>query len=507
MPRVFLFLAAATLLADPRCVSCHQSIVESYARTGKARSISKPRAEVQAQRQWFHDFSGRRVGVQWQQGKLSHWMEIRGAVESHEMEWAIGSGKEGKFYLHRQDDSLFLSAIGWYASRMIWDMAPGYVVDASPSFYRPPSAPDCLQCHAGAAARIPGTYNRFADPPIPSPAIGCDRCHGDPTPHLAKPAKNNIVNPAKLPAPRRDAVCESCHLAGEARALNPGKQFADFKPGMALEDVFTIYVAAKGADDTILRTQTQAEQLAASRCAIASQGKLWCGTCHDSHKEPSEKFRAAWYRDKCQQCHTGEPAETHVQRMGDDCVRCHMRKERQYDGSHAARTDHWIRTAKTEERFLDRGELLRAWREPPATLQDRNAAIGYLHSAERTRSLRRLREGLGLLDRAVREGHSDGDVALEAGLQYARQKSPDRAVPWFEKAVAAQPSDPVRRLHLAAALANLNRPAEAKQAALEALRLEPLFEQAYTLLGQIEPNRAEYWKDQYRKAVPRRLLP
>ena len=506
MLRALFLLAAATLWADPRCVNCHQSIVANYQRTGKARSIAKPRAEVQPQRQWFHDFSGRRMGVLWQQGKMTHWMETKGVVEPYEVEWAIGSGREAKNYIVKIGDSLFQSPLAWYANRLIWDMAPGYIVDANPTFYRP-LQPDCLQCHANRAAPIAGSQNRYADPAIPDPAIGCDRCHGDPAAHLAQAANGNIVNPAKLPAEKRDAVCDACHLAGESRVANPAMQIADFRPGMAMEDVFSIYVARKNADDTILKSQSHAEELAASRCAIASQSKLWCGTCHDSHNQPPEKTKANWYREKCVSCHNGEPAEMHKRKVGVDCIACHMPKQRPFDGSHASRTDHWIRTKKSEDKFLDRGELLRAWREPAENLRTRNLALAYLNNSERTRSLRRLREGLLLLNQAVKEGHTDGAVSLAAGLQYVRQKTPELALPWLQRAVDDQPANSLRRLHLAAALANAGKAEDAKREAMQAIKIEPLLEQAYSLLAQIEPARAVFWKDQYRKAAPKRVLP
>ncbi len=506
MPRALFFLATLAIWADPRCGECHQSIVASYQRSGKARSVGKPKAETQPQRQWLHDFSGRRMGVVWQQGKLTHFMETKGEVESYEAEWAIGSGKEAKNYIVRIADSLFLSPLAWYASRLIWEMAPGYAIDANPTFYRPVQ-PGCLECHAGQAAPLAGTQNRFQDPAIPEPAIGCARCHGDASAHLATPRAGNIVNPGKLASGRRDAVCDACHLEGEARVYNPGKKFTDYQPGMSMEDVFTIYVARKNSEDTVLKTRSHGEEMAASRCSIASEGKLWCGTCHDSHREPAEKEKPAWYNGKCQQCHKGEPAESHRKKQGDDCVRCHMPRHRPYDGSHSSRTDHWIRTAKSEARFLDRGELLRAWREPPAPLRNRNLALAYLNNADRTRSLKRLREGLQLLNITAGEGHRDGEFSLAAGLQYMRQKSPELAQPWLERAVADQPGNTMRRLQLAAALANNGKTEEAKAQAMEAIRLEPLLEQAYNLLAQMEPARALYWKEQYRKAAPKRHLP
>jgi tetratricopeptide (TPR) repeat protein len=506
MLRSLFLVIAASLWADPRCASCHQSIVDSYLRTGKARSIGKPRAEVQPQRQWFHEFSGRRMGVIWQHGKMTHLMEMKGGIESYGVDWAVGSGKEAKNYLVKIGDSLFQSPLAWFASRMIWDMAPGFVVDTNPTFYSPVDSA-CLQCHAGRASPIAGTQNRYGDPPIPEPAIGCDRCHGDPAGHLASATTDNIVNPAKLSAAKRDAVCDSCHLPGEARVYNPGKRFDDYRPGMAMEDVFSIYIARRNSEDTILRSYSHAEQLADSLCAIASEGKLWCGTCHDSHREPAEKVRLAWYRDKCMACHKGEPAETHRRKVGSECTICHMPKLRPFDGSHAARTDHWIRTKKSEEKFLDRGELLRAWREPPENLLNRNLALAYLGNSERTRSLRRLREGLRELNETVKQGHDDGEVSLAAGLQYVRQKTPELALPWLQRAVDAQPNNTMRRLQLAAALANAKKTEDAKREAMQAIKIEPLLEQAYSLLAQIEPARAGYWRDQYRKAAPKRILP
>jgi hypothetical protein len=506
MLRAFLLMAAANLLADPRCISCHQSIVDSYSRTGKARSITKPRAESQSQRAWFQDFSGLRMSVVWQKNKMTHSMDGKGVVESYDVEWAIGAGKEAKNYIVKIGDSLFQSPLAWFANRIVWDMSPGYVVDANPNFYRP-ILPDWLQCHANRAAPIPGTQNRYAEPAIPEPAIGCERCHGDPGPHLANLHKENIVNPAKLSRDRRDAVCDACHLAGEARVTNPGKRVEDYLAGMAMEEVFSIYVARKNSDDTILPVKSQAEELAASHCAVASQGKLWCGTCHDSHREPAEKVKVNWYREKCAECHKGEPNEMHSRKVGPDCIGCHMPKQRPFDGSHASRTDHWIRTKKSEEKFLDRGELLRAWREPPENLRNRNLALAYLSNSERTRSLRRLREGLRLLDETVKEGHNDGAVALAAGVQYVRQKTPELALPWLQRAVQDQPGNSLRRLQFAAGLANAGKTVEAKNEALEAIKIEPLLEQAYTLLSQIEPARAKYWKDQYRRAAPKRTLP
>jgi hypothetical protein len=506
--RPFVLWMALKVLAwgDPRCIQCHQALVDDYSKTPKAQSITKPRAEVQLQRTWIHDISARRLGVAWQSGKLFHFIEEKNRQASYETLWAVGSGRHAKNYLVAVNDSLFFSPIAWYSERLIWDMAPGYHVDGQPDFYRGATR-DCLQCHAGSLHPIPGTVNRYGDPAIAQPAIGCARCHGDPAVHLADPKRGNIVNPSRLDAARRDSVCESCHLMGEARVLNPGRNYTDFIPGMRMEEVFTAYVSKKSADDTVLRAWNEVEQLAMSRCATESGGKLWCGTCHDSHRRIPERQKALHYRDRCQTCHRGEAAETHKSRYGDDCAQCHMLKIKPYDGSHTAITDHWIRKRERENRFIDRGEFMRAWREPAEEIATRNLAIAYITSSERNRSLRRYREGIDHLNRAIAEGHKDADFAAIAGTQFLRQKAPDKAIPWFAQTVSQEPRSSLRRLQLAAALATAGHKDEARQEALEAIRLEPLLAEAYALLAEIDPGRAASYREQYRKLVPKRLIP
>ncbi|MBM3763844.1 MAG: hypothetical protein FJW32_00510 [Acidobacteria bacterium] len=501
-----LIVAPLAAWADARCIACHAGIVESYAKTGMGRSMSRPRAESQVQRSWWHDVSGRRMGIDWRDGKMLHFVEDRGNRAAHEIAWAVGSGNEGKSYLVQIGHSLFQSPISWYSARLFWDMSPGYHIDARPDFNRPVTA-ECLTCHAGQISPIAGTQNRYGNPAIVEEAIGCGRCHGDVAAHLAKAERGNIVNPAKLSRERRDSVCESCHLSGEARIPNPGRVFSDFRPGMQLEEVFSVYVPLKKSSDTVLKVISHSEQMASSKCAEMSAGKLWCASCHDPHKQPNEREKAAYYRDRCVSCHAKESIGAHVAKVGDDCVKCHMPRTRSYDGGHAAFTDHWIRTKKSENRFLDRGELLRAWREPAAAVQKRNLALAYVGNAAKSRSLARYREGVRLLNESMQEGHRDAAFAGVVGLQYLRDKQPARAAAWFQVAVQQETASSLARLNFAAALAGIGKTDDAKREAEEAIRLEPLLEEAYALLAEIEPKRAGFWKDQYRKLAPKRILP
>jgi hypothetical protein len=385
------------------------------------------------------------------------------------MSWVVGSGNQGKSYLHSIKDALFQSPLSWYTARGVFDLSPGFENDKHPDFFRPVT-PECLFCHTGNVRPRPGTLNRYLDPPFEPAAIGCDRCHGEPSAHLKAPGKRNIVNPARLEPARRDAVCEQCHLSGAARIPNPGKAFTDFRPGMRMEDVFSVYVQ----QSPNFKVVSHSEQMAKSRCYL--EGKMWCGTCHDPHEQPAN--RVSWYRDKCLGCHQ---VASHRAKVGDDCSGCHMPQTRAYDGGHTAFHDHWIRVKETESVADSR---LRAWREPEERLRSRNLGLAYIGAGE-------LEKGFPMLT------STDGAVDTARGFVLLRMGRAEEAVRAFQRAVDEQPDDSSRRLNLAAALFAAGQPAQAKANAEKAIALEPLLEDAYVLLAEIEPRRAAYWKRLY----------
>ena len=283
-----LLAVAGSAFSDPRCVSCHPQQVKTYAATEMGRSVSKPTVEAVPRQQFLHRASGTEFEAEWRSRTLVHTL-VRGSRKAEYVPaWAIGSGNAGKSYLIRIGDSLFQSPISWYSTRKAWDLSPGFEHDQQPDFYRPVTA-DCLFCHAGDTRPREGTLNRYLDPPFEPAAIGCSRCHGDTSAHIAAPGKGNIINPARLDPARRDAVCEQCHLSGEARIPNAGKKFADFRPGMLVEQVFSVYVDEGTGDPKGLKVVSHVEQMARSRCYTESGTRLWCGTCHDPHSQPSHR--------------------------------------------------------------------------------------------------------------------------------------------------------------------------------------------------------------------------
>jgi hypothetical protein len=483
-------VAGYMLTASDRCASCHAEISASFQTTGMGRSVSAPVQEAVPRQEWNLRRRGIQAGSVWRDGTLEH----RVGPQHRAVSLAIGSGAAGKSYLWWAGDALFQSPISWYTELRKWDLSPGYDRDSHPDFFRPITA-ECLFCHTGGIAPMAGTQNRYASRQIDP--IGCERCHGSGESHMRKASSGNIVNPARLPAERRDSVCEACHLSGEARIPNRGRTYSDFRPGMLLEEVFTVYTAVREGEP--LKVVSHAEQMAASLCSVRSGGKLWCASCHDPHSQPAPEAKAAYFRQRCQTCH--ERAPSHSVPRGDDCAGCHMPKSNVSDGGHTAFTDHWIRVPGRKAPPATKG--LRPWRAPVSEADaQRNLALAYLAAAEKRHSLEWMQQAVQLLNPLL-ANQPDGVVLTAGGLLALRQGKTKQGVEFLRQACAADPGNATAHANLAAAYLEHGKPADAAIHAKEALRIEPLLGVAYAILVEAEPGKAAEWQALYRQRTGR----
>jgi hypothetical protein len=456
------------LMAAVACSPCHEAKVRSFAQTPMAHSISRPAREKRPTQ------TGKFKEQRWQVDGARHHVD----GESVTVAWAVGSGHEGKSYLYGRGGALFQSPLAWYTRRGAWDLSPGYAEGTGIDFLRPVTA-DCLFCHAGSSTPVAGRLNTYAREPIPEPGITCQRCHGDASEHQRKPGRGNIVNPSRLSNAARDSVCEQCHLAGAARVLLPGKQWNDFRAGLELEQVFSVYVPAAPQPFKVV---SHAEQLALSRCLLESRGKLWCASCHDVHQPKAQR---AAPNASCVACHRD------TRPHGDDCTGCHMPRTPAHDGGHTAFTDHRIQIPGRPAAWTAKAGL-RAWRQPAPGFQQRGLGLAYAGTGETKAALELL----------LRSGR-DPEVQSALGLLYLRAGQAKQAVAAFAGAAKAEPDHSQRALNLAAALAALGRRNAAIAEAQRAVALEPLLVDAYALLAELEPERAAYWRAQFQAAGKR----
>lgn len=408
-------------------------------------------------------------------------MQHDGQNWDYRIDYVVGSGSHASCYLARVGDHLFESPICLYPERG-YAMAPGYEENSAPGYTRPVTI-ECLLCHSGKPLPIPGTLNGYRTPAFSEEAISCDRCHGDSAAHLRRPIPGSIVNPAKLPPAERDSVCERCHLAGAIRVLNPRKNLTDFHPGQALESAFTTYVAAAPqAAGKPLRVISQSEQLAQSRCLTGSQGRMWCGTCHDPHDPP--KDAVAYYRGKCLGCHRQALPAAHPARTT-DCMSCHMPRREAEDGGHTAFTDHRIQRRPEKETPPAPLQALRAWREPPGPWRDRNRALALNYAGIRYSSPAMVSESYAMLLPLEKTFPNDPDVLTALGNALLNRSRPADAASTFERALAARHDDPALEDDAGEAFLKAGGRPSAARHFEKALALDPLLLPVIEALLQI----------------------
>jgi hypothetical protein len=257
---------------------------------------------------------------------------------------------------------------------------------------------------------------------------------------------HTIVNPARLSPQLRDAVCEQCHLEGEARVVRSGRGLFDYRPGLPLHDFWAVLVQGRQSGEDA-KAVNHVEQMYQSKCFRRPVGKLkmGCTTCHDPHVHTGPQKRVTHYRASCLKCHDprlgqrdcSEPlaVRRHTSPQ-DSCIDCHMPRYTSWDIAHTASTDHRI-VRRAQHRAAHATDL------DAAVFADFYRDRFPTGDAQAHRTL-----GIGLVK------------MMNAGLL-----SPDRyaqpAVRLLESAVAAQPRDVELRASKVQALMLLHRPGEA----------------------------------------------
>jgi Tfp pilus assembly protein PilF len=267
----------------------------------------------------------------------------------------------------------------------------------------------------------------------------------------------SIVDPARLPAARRDDVCFQCHMLPAVAAIGSrrlDRSDYSFRPGQVLDD-YLLHVDTRERDSggekapaERFEINHQAWRLTQSPCY--QRGGITCIDCHDPHQPLARDPRLAGADQVCQRCHTPHALAASAQPGArTSCTGCHMPKRRTQDVVHVVMTDHRIQRPSDEDLLAPLSE-----REPRiADVQLLHpAAAGDAAQADLYRTLAIVGAGLGgevgvahLGARLAASAPADSPAWWDLAAAQLGQRQWDAALATSARLLAAHPEDVLAR--------------------------------------------------------------
>ena len=502
------------------CATCHAEIYRKYLETTMAKASGAANRGI-IYGEFTHKPSKVHYRIYEENGRA--WLSFDRAKDrplegKRELLYFIGSGHRGRTYLFSENGFVFEAPINWYGQGNTWDMAPGYKETREIPLSLP-ALTSCLRCHTS-SFQLPaeGTDNKYVLPLFAEDGVACERCHGPGKAHSEK--SGPIVNPAKLPAERRDEVCMQCHLEGDVAIEQNGKHLYGYIPGDELAS-YVHYLLLKKSGASNPRAVSHFEALVQSKCRKKTGDSMTCTTCHDPHDSPSAELRVSYYRSRCLGCH-GESFGNRHHAKKRDCTSCHMPRMPSRDVAHTQVTDHRIlsnpKSSAVNEVSQTKTQLVRF---PPGAgdASSRDLVLGWLALAETGRDFALLEEEK-LLAKTAAEYPDDAAILSAYAYEELRNKKTVHATELFQKALKSDPLNvdaavnlgvievqggyagkalslwksaferapwrPASGLNIAQVLCNLGRTEEAKSYVKLVLQYNPDHSQANSLLQQLQ---------------------
>lgn len=377
---------SAEYVGMDQCRSCHNEIYETFIQTGMGQSFEHATEEKSVAHFGTESLIYDKFSDFWYQSYFKdsvmyiHEFRLEGKDTTYsrteKVEYIVGSGQHTNSHMYSVNGFFFQMPMTFYAQKGHWDLPPGFENGYNSRFSRKIGL-ECMSCHNSLPDFVKGSENKYESVPN---GIGCERCHGPGSIHVTDKLANNkvdtslyidytIVNPGKLSPELQFDVCQRCHLQGNA-VLKPGKSFYDFRPGMELNTVMTVFMPKyEGAEDQFIMA-SHAERLKMSPCFLETEknrvsttdslrpykNAMTCVTCHNPHVSVKETGDAT-FNGKCVNCHEGGKSKLvkctedpeKIAAAENNCVECHMPSTGAIDIPHVTVHDHYIRrNAKAE---------------------------------------------------------------------------------------------------------------------------------------------------------------
>jgi predicted CXXCH cytochrome family protein len=326
-----LLMSATVAWAQPKaqfvgsesCKGCHAAAYAGWKKTRMANVIQDPKVHPEAV---VGDFA---------KGDPLVTFSLKDVAFVYGSRWK-------QRYFTKIGDDYFVEPAQWDVAKKRWlpfHVEKGtdwWVGHYGESNMERPTGPLCDGCHSV-------NYD-IATKTVTEWNVGCEKCHGPGSLHVAKPTKTNIVNPAKLDYVRGNDTCMQCHTQGQP-LNNPiaGKYYdwpVGFVPGERLADYWKLEETKPGttnfyqfADLTSHKNRMQGNDFVQSNMY---HRQMRCFDCHEVHGDTPSNLKEQG-NALCLSCHTklnaaglkGTVSEhTHhaAGSKGSECVACHMPK-------------------------------------------------------------------------------------------------------------------------------------------------------------------------------------
>lgn len=343
-------------------MACHYDIYQTYVQTGMGQSLSlatpaNSEADFSLNATFLDTFKNYHYQAFWEDSTLKL-KELHPFGERTETaDFIIGSGHHTNSHLWEEGGYVHQMPFTYYTQEGHLDFPPGFENGYNSRFSRKIGL-ECMSCHNAMPDFVMGSENKYND--IPK-GIDCERCHGPGELHVQRMMKGDvvdtsqhidysIVNPKKLSLEAQFQICMRCHLQGNT-VLSEGKSFLDFKPGMELSDVMSVFVPRYEDDNTFIMA-SHVDRFKQSACFTNSE--MNCITCHNPHhsvKKESPNF----FNNKCLSCHDDCKDEF---REGNNCVECHMPSSSTIDIPHVSIHDHKIGVHGPKDSTHTKGQFI-----------------------------------------------------------------------------------------------------------------------------------------------------
>ncbi|MEP7146146.1 MAG: tetratricopeptide repeat protein [bacterium] len=521
-------------VGDAKCRNCHSEISDSFHKTGMGKSFYKP-----SENNEIEDFSNENIIYDaksdyyyqvYKKGREYFQKEFRKDKDgkiTHELdkkiEYIVGSGNNTRSYIYSENGFFYEMPVSWYTEKAKWDLSPGYE-KYNVRFSRP-IIQECMNCHNGYAGFTEFSENKYHSLPD---GINCERCHGPGELHIKRHTEKSdlfeaiekdsidrtIVNPANLPLEEKLSVCFQCHLQGEVRIFAEDKKQTDFKPGMKLGEVKTVFVQ-DNVQKGDFKIASHAARMSLCDCFIKSEGQMTCITCHDPHKSVKDVSRE-FFNSKCTSCHNANTLSVSNfkvdHRPVSDCISCHMKQGATKDVQHVNFTDHWIRkeieTLSEEEnkKLEDHSAIikLKNFNSTDDKLAQMNLGIAYVKYYDTRQSdMEYLRIAIPILEENLKKFPDNKEGLYHLALAYLKSDRIPAAISAFQRLITINAGNALAYFQLGTAFEKSKNIIQAIESYQNSLKYFPDNFKAYNSLGNLYYNsgRVNEAIEAYKKAI------